>query len=417
MAIAINRQGGSNLRNLPQISQMLKSAPSQHIPPHVAILAIETFTALAHAEMATHGAESIDQVHFHEVGAVDSIVDTVGTLLALFHLGVDLGDGDDDGVKDCAVTCSSLPLGEGTVWTDHGLLPVPAPATLRLMIGMPTCPGPKGVTGELVTPTAAALLRVLTGVYSGRDIDSDGSYWQSKGVLGRPPSLIPRAVGVGAGTKDFERHPNVLRLILGDRLPIHTPHGTDSKNEEQKPQQLWDMHTLTHMQANIDDATPELLAHAIDLLLNSGAIDAWIHPIVMKKGRSAHSLNCICRCEAAESGTGCVDATSHAHGGDESAEHRLLAIMFRHTTTLGIRIHRNILRAALKRTFVEVQLPFRNNVRGGKVDVKISSYNNEEVLSVKAEFDQCKVVSEESGIPLKIVSSAAERLAWDNHVN
>ena len=138
---------------------MLLSAPSHHIPPHVASLAIEAFTALAHAEMHTHGAESIDQVHFHEVGAVDSIVDTVGTLLALYHLGVDLGDG-----KGVAVTCSPLPLyvlrwscfvcsisvcnsccsnfcvvflfdlrGEGTVWTDHGLLPVPAPATMRLM--------------------------------------------------------------------------------------------------------------------------------------------------------------------------------------------------------------------------------------------------------------------------------------------
>eukprot|EP00579_Thalassiosira_antarctica_P017572 CAMPEP_0201946950 /NCGR_PEP_ID=MMETSP0903-20130614/54686_1 /ASSEMBLY_ACC=CAM_ASM_000552 /TAXON_ID=420261 /ORGANISM="Thalassiosira antarctica, Strain CCMP982" /LENGTH=474 /DNA_ID=CAMNT_0048490069 /DNA_START=37 /DNA_END=1458 /DNA_ORIENTATION=+ len=213
-------QSGSKLRNLPQIKQMLQSAPSHHIPPHVASLAIEAFTALAHAEMHTHGAESIDQVHFHEVGAVDSIVDTVGTLLALYHLGVDLGDGGDG--KGVAVTCSPLPLGEGTVWTDHGLLPVPAPATMRLMIGMPTCPGPKGVTGELVTPTAAALLRVLTGVSSGRDVENNGSYWQTKGVPGRPPSMIPRAVGVGAGTKDFERHPNVLRLILGDNLQRHS---------------------------------------------------------------------------------------------------------------------------------------------------------------------------------------------------
>ena len=125
------------MRNLPQIKQMLKTAPSKHIPSHIATLAIDAFTALAHAEMATHGAESIDQVHFHEVGAVDSIVDTVGTLLALHHLGVDLGSSEGDSV---AISCSALPLGEGTVWTDHGLLPVPAPATLRLMIGMPTCP-------------------------------------------------------------------------------------------------------------------------------------------------------------------------------------------------------------------------------------------------------------------------------------
>jgi uncharacterized protein (DUF111 family) len=153
------------------------------------------------------------QVHFHEVGAVDSIVDTVGTLLALYYLGVNLGVDDDDAV---AVSCSPLPLGEGTVWTAHGHLPVPAFATGRLMIGMPICPGPKGVTGELVTPTAAALMRVLSGVISGRDEIDRGTFWQPTGVPGRPPSMIPRAVGIGAGTKDFERHPNVLRLILGD---------------------------------------------------------------------------------------------------------------------------------------------------------------------------------------------------------
>jgi len=210
------------LRNLPQITNMLQSAPSYHIPTRVATLAIEAFTTLAHAEMHTHGATSINEVHFHEVGAVDSIVDTVGTLLALHYLGVNLGGGGvDESGDDCvpvAVTCSPLPLGEGNVWTDHGLLPVPAFAAMRLMIGMPTCPGPKGVTGELVTPTAAALLRVLTGVSSS---DSDGKkdpglFWQPKEVPGRPPFMIPRAVGIGAGSKDFERHPNVMRLILGD---------------------------------------------------------------------------------------------------------------------------------------------------------------------------------------------------------
>jgi uncharacterized protein (DUF111 family) len=200
------------LRNLPEITTMLQSAPSHHIPNRVASLAIEAFTSLAHAEMQTHGSDSIDQVHFHEVGAVDSIVDTVGTLLALHYLGVNLGDDHDV----ASVTCSPLPLGEGTVWTDHGLLPVPAFASLRLMIGMPTCPGPRGATGELVTPTAAALLKVLAGVPSGSEVKDHGHYWQPTGVPGRPPPMIPRAVGIGAGNKDFERHPNVLRLILGD---------------------------------------------------------------------------------------------------------------------------------------------------------------------------------------------------------
>ena len=170
-------------------------------------------------------------------------------------------------------------------------------------------------------------------------------------------------------------------------------------DNEQKPK-LWDIHSLTRMEANIDDATPELLAHAVNLLLDNGAIDAWIHPIIMKKGRPAHSLNCICRCDS----------------GSTIDEERLMCIIFRQTTTLGIRLQRNILRAALKRRFVEVQLPYTNNLRGGKVDVNISSLNDGEVVTVKAEFDQCKAVSEESGVPLKIVSSTAERLAWDHHI-
>lgn len=176
--------------------------------------------------------------------------------------------------------------------------------------------------------------------------------------------------------------------------------------------QLWDIHTLTHLEANIDDATPELLAHAIDLLLKNGAIDAWVHPIVMKKGRPANALHCICR-SGASSKTNTNVTSSDALSDNDSEENRLLGIMFRHTTTLGIRIHRNIIRAALKRRFVEVQLPYLDNVRDGKVDVKISSLKDGEVVSVKAEFDQCKVISEESNIPLKIVSSKAERLAWD----
>ena len=201
---------------------MLREADVKYIPSIVAKLAIEAFTELAIAEMHTHGASNLDSVHFHEVGAVDSIVDTVGTILALYHLGVDLGDDGSSEKRRCSVSCSPLPLGEGTVWTDHGLLPVPAPATMRLMVGMPTCPGPRGVTGELVTPTAAALLRVLTSAHLQNNDNNDTkqpSYWEARTVAGRPPPFTPRAVGIGAGTKDFEKHANILRLVLGDDAP------------------------------------------------------------------------------------------------------------------------------------------------------------------------------------------------------
>jgi pyridinium-3,5-bisthiocarboxylic acid mononucleotide nickel chelatase len=183
----------SSLRNLPQIRSMLESAPSQYIDPWVRDTSIQVFTELAHAEAMTHGAENCDAVHFHEVGAIDSIVDTVGSLIALHELGVN------------SVSCSRLPMGEGTCWGMHGLMPVPAPATLRLLEGMPVCEGPAGVTGELVTPTGASLLRVLTKSFRDKCL-----------LPGRPPSFTVRKIGHGAGTKDFERHPNIIRLLLGD---------------------------------------------------------------------------------------------------------------------------------------------------------------------------------------------------------
>lgn len=190
-----NHSSSGPLRNLPQIRKMLLDASPTYIPTWVRDHAIDAFTELAKAEAMTHGASSVDTVHFHEVGAVDSIVDTVGSLLALNCLGV------------CTVSCSRLPLGEGTVWTDHGLLPVPAPATLRLLVDMPVCPGPPGVTGELVTPTAAALLCVLTKRCNA------GSK-----IPGRPPCMTIRKIGIGAATKDFPKHPNILRLIIGDTI-------------------------------------------------------------------------------------------------------------------------------------------------------------------------------------------------------
>ena len=178
------------VRNLPEIRQMLMSSSKIYIPKWVRDHAIAAFTELAKAEAAVHGAASINDVHFHEVGAVDSIVDTVGTLLALHYLNV------------TSVSCSRVPLGEGMVSTAHGLLPVPAPATLRLMAGMPITSGPPGRTGELVTPTAASLLRVL--VQPPHD--------------GRAPNMTLGKVGIGAGTKDFAKHPNIMRLLIGEKV-------------------------------------------------------------------------------------------------------------------------------------------------------------------------------------------------------
>ena len=192
------------LRNLPQIQKLLEEAPDEYIDPWVKKLSIAAFTELAKAEAKVHGADSIDSVHFHEVGAIDSIVDTVGTIIALHCLNV------------TSVSCSRLPIGEGTVWTAHGCLPVPAPATLRLLVGMPTCPGPLGiVTGELVTPTGAALIRTLVHNCPPPLPEKEQKLLFQQG---RPPSFTIRHIGIGAGTKDFEKHPNILRILIGDNV-------------------------------------------------------------------------------------------------------------------------------------------------------------------------------------------------------
>ena len=179
---------GGPLRNLPDIRNMLQDAPDDYIPMWVKQTAIQAFTHLANAEATVHGVDSIDKVHFHEVGAVDSIVDMVGTILALYLMNA------------TTFSCSPLPLGQGRVYTEHGILPVPAPATLALMVDLPTTSGPPGGTGELVTPTGAALIKTL--------LQSGG------GAL--PHQFTIRKIGIGAGTKDFDTHPNVLRLMLGE---------------------------------------------------------------------------------------------------------------------------------------------------------------------------------------------------------
>jgi pyridinium-3,5-bisthiocarboxylic acid mononucleotide nickel chelatase len=182
------------LRNLPEIRRMISAASEEFIPPWVKKVAVDAFTMLAQAEASVHGASSIDHVHFHEVGAVDSIVDTIGTILALHLLGIQ------------TVSCSRLPLGQGQVHTAHGLLPVPAPATLYLLQDWPTTPGPPGPTGELVTPTGAAILRALLRHCSGSS---------SPGV---PPQFTIRRVGTGAGTKNFAQHANIVRVLIGDNV-------------------------------------------------------------------------------------------------------------------------------------------------------------------------------------------------------
>lgn len=434
------------LRNLPEITRLITQADTTYIPHTVKELTIAAFTSLAHAEAKTHGTDSIDQVHFHEVGAIDSIIDTLGTILALHTLGV------------TTISCSKLPLGEGTVMTQHGLLPVPAPAALRLMVGFKsgTCPGPRGVTGELVTPTAAALLRALTDC---RGLE-DSKYIPP----GRAPAMMLCCVGLGAGSKDFPGHANVVRVLIGDtdgdggdaisssnhihgsgggsesseEAPRHHDHHHDhqgssssvrkdnvegqetkvhqesfsSSSSSELTQQkvngatttasqtdaLWNTHKMTLFAANIDDTTPEILSYTMNQLLKAGAVDAWVNPIVMKKGRSAHCINYL------------MLESSDDDNDVQKMESELLQIIFRETSTLGIRIQRNIERAALPRSFISVKVgePSANRTVKVKIGKMIGA---SKIATLSAEFEDSRAVAEESGVPLKVVMDEAIRAA------
>ena len=203
------------------------------------------FRRLAEAEAMVHGV-AIEDVHFHEVGAVDSIVDIVGTAICLEYLGVE------------AIYAAALPLGSGFVETSHGRLPVPAPATAELLKGL-AVHGECG-TGERVTPTGAAIVAALSS------------------RTGKPPAMVLEKTGCGAGGKDFPDCPNILRAFLG-----HS--GTDGTLNDD----------VIVAEANIDDSTPELLGYAMERLFEAGALDVYFTPIQMKKGRPGVMVSFLCR--------------------------------------------------------------------------------------------------------------------------
>ncbi|MFM2123716.1 MAG: nickel pincer cofactor biosynthesis protein LarC [Acidobacteriota bacterium] len=252
--------------------------------------AIAVFTKLGEAEAGVHGVE-IKKVHFHEVGAVDSIADIVGACVAL-----DLLDVTD-------VHVSAINVGSGTVMTEHGLLPVPAPATARLLEGKPVYA--KGPEMELTTPTGAAIAATL-----GRS-------------FGPMPAMTIASMGYGAGDKDFKHHANMLRVIVGERSSA-----TEST-------------LVAVIEANIDDSSPQVLGHAMERLMSAGALDATLSPLQMKKNRPGSLLRVIAKPEDQE---------------------RLTQIVFAETSTLGLRIS-TAERRVTERHVVKVQTPY-GSIRG-----------------------------------------------------
>jgi len=307
-------------RHLPHIVKIIEGA---ELSPRAKQNAIAVFRKLGEAEAEVHQVP-IEKIHFHEVGAADSIADIVGACVALDAL--DIG----------ALICSPLNVGSGTVKTEHGVLPVPAPATALLLRGAPIYSA--GPAFELTTPTGAALAATLAREF---------------GAL--PPMTIART-GHGAGDHDFPGQANVLRAILGETAGAE------------------EALSVAIIEANIDDSNPQVLAYATERLLEAGALDVTLQPIVMKKGRPGHLLRVIAKPEDREP---------------------LAQIVFRETSTLGLRIY-SAERRVQARSWMEVSTPY------GKVRVKIAGEG-----AYAPEYEDCRKLALASGVALKRVIAEA----------
>lgn len=268
-------------RHLPHILKMIDAGA---LPGTVKESAAKVFTRLGEAEAETH-AVPIEKVHFHEVGAVDSISDIVGACLGFHLLGV------------TKIHSTAINTGSGTVETEHGTLPVPAPATARLLMGKPVYA--RGPEMELTTPTGAAIAVTLAETF------------------GAAPPMTITGMGFGAGSKDFPQHANVLRVLIGE---------TTAAGEAT---------TITVIEANIDDSNPQVLGYAMDRLLELGALDVTLQPVWMKKQRAATLVQVLATPESQE---------------------QLIAALFAETSTLGVRTY-TAERRVQERRHVEVATP------------------------------------------------------------
>lgn len=320
-------------RTYASIDTMLEAAP---LDGEVRLLARRIFRRLGEAEAAVHRMP-LEDVHFHEVGAVDAIVDIVGSAAALVYLGAE-------------VRAAPLPMGRGFVKAQHGILPLPAPAAIECLRGVPTY-GVE-IDAELVTPTGAAIVATAATSFE------------------RWPSFAPERVGFGAGQRELPDRPNLLRVVLGSRNGLSDESVVGAS------------HVM--LEANVDDMTGEVAAHAIEALLAAGALDAWATPITMKKGRPALTIAALARAPEA-------DAVATA--------------LLSETTSIGLR-KIPVTRTERPRRTVAVETAY------GRVRVKISE-GPFGPPQIKPEFEDCAAAARTHGVTLREVIQAA-LLAMDN---
>ena len=319
-------------RNLHDIEEILDHSD---LPKEVIAKAREVFLVIAKAEAKVHGS-TVEEIHFHEVGAIDTIIDVVGNILALQYLGIE------------KVFTAPVNTGFGFVECAHGQMPVPAPATAELLQGIPNYRGT--VEKEMTTPTGAALLKVLASP-----------------VKEVPDGFTGEIIGYGAGTRNVEI-PNVLRVNMGIWDETEGAGKASGSAVER----------LLMLECNLDDLNPEIMPYVLEKLLAAGALDAWLQPVIMKKGRPAQTLKVLCRPEQRQV---------------------MEPIMFAETTTLGVRAF-VVERTALDRRWKTVQTPWGGvRIKEGLLDGK--------VVNAVPEFEDCKKIAEANGVPLKAVEVAA----------
>jgi uncharacterized protein (TIGR00299 family) protein len=311
-------------RNLEDISALINSSALRE---NVKVFAIKVFTEIAKAEAKVHG-KAINEVHFHEVGAVDSIVDIVGVSICLDMLGVD------------KIYSSALHEGTGFISCRHGLLPVPVPAVMEMLAGSNIPVVTEDVNTELVTPTGIGIIKCLAHGF------------------GKMPAMAVEKIGYGMGKKDTGRF-NALRIIMGSEAGDETP-------EE-----------ISVMETNIDDMSSEILGYTMERLYENGALDVFYTPVYMKKNRPAVMMTVLAR---------------------PQDEEKLAGIIFAETTTLGIR-HSRVARFCLNRDFVTVRTIY------GEVRVKTASGKG--ISKFAPEYEDCRKLARENGIPVGEIYSAA----------
>ena len=294
---------------------------------------VAIISKLAEAEAKIHGTTP-EEIHFHEVGGLDTIVDIVGAVVGVRELGIE------------RLYCSPLPLGHGYVECAHGLMPLPAPATLELLRGVPTVP--LDVEGETVTPTGAVLAAMLADEF------------------GPPPAFVVDRIGYGAGTADFDPLPNVVRLWLGEETAALDMGGLVVDH-------------VVQLDVNVDDMTPELVPQAMQAMMEAGALDVWATPVTMKKGRPALQLSALAASADAE---------------------KVAEAMLAETTSFGVRMVA-MERRCLQREHIEIATDY------GAIRVK-AGYLGSEVLTASPEYEDCRRAAEQHGVTLKEVYAAAQ---------